>query len=212
MNNDNMVNIGGNPNDANHRYKRERIELERVNRQGGMRHITNLRKIIGQLSQTSINVGAFEQEYYDRVKRTGLRVSSDKWFKGDITVEKLEEILNGMIKEIILCPKCGLPEWDHQYCRSCGHIKKKKTKKRSTTHEEDGDEEKKAAPCLIEAVKVMNQMYTLYAKRCESTTSLTSIDWNLMEKCMDKFWEISNDNENMHRDFSVKMRSMFPLE
>lgn len=229
-----LVNIGGNANDANHRYKREHIDLEYVARNGGMRRIKNLRRIIGQLSQTSVNVDAFEKEYYDRVKKNGLRINAEGWFKGDISDEKLEEILNGMIKEIILCPKCGLPEWDHQYCRSCGHIKKKKSKKNkggindkqdildTTTNQEEEEVQPKSKTHLADAVSVMNKMYDLYTSSTSSSNSQSNSQSNddddekkktlsLMEKCMDKFWEIDNDNEAMHADFSRKMRELFPL-
>ena len=205
-----LVNIGGNPNDVNHRYKRERIDLEHINRKGGMRRIRNLRRIIGQLSQTAVNVDAFEQEFYDRVKRNGLRVDSEGWFKGDITDRKLEDILNGMIKEIILCPKCGLPEWDFQYCRSCGHIKKKKHKKSKTDTEPDA-EERPPQTHLADAVMVMGKMYDLYATRDTRVDEKDPINWKHMEQCMDKFWEIDNDNESRHQEFASRMRILFPL-
>lgn len=112
------INIGGDPNDRNYRYKRNRIALEKISKNGGMMRIKNFDLICSQLK---VNKNHFKEAYYKQLKKKGIKVRDDGFFKGEIRIPDLEEILNRMIAKYLLCPVCGLPELSGTHCRACGH-------------------------------------------------------------------------------------------
>jgi uncharacterized Zn finger protein (UPF0148 family) len=202
-----LINIGGNPNDVNYRYKRNQIDVERVSRNGGMRRIRNLTIIVKQLTTSmALNVSEFENEFYARVKRRGIRVLDGGWFKGDVVLKDLERIMNDMITEIILCPRCKLPEWDHRYCKSCGHTKSGK-KKRKQQKEDDEEEEGSvvALPHLSQAVSITKQLYD------RRSTTHDPKDLALLNQALDLFWTITEDNEATHLKWINAMETKFSL-
>ena len=200
-----LVNIGGDPNDVNYRYKRNSIEMDRVNRNGGMRRIQNLGVILKQLTTSSLNLDEFEIEFYARVKRRGTRVLDGGWFKGDVSVKDLERILNDMISEIILCPRCKLPEWDNQYCKSCGHMRPKKTRKKNRKEVKEPEEEEEVVAIegcspLQTAVEIAKQLYDM---RANGTSS------ELIDKGLDLFWTIDPQDDATHLKWCDAMRNAF---
>jgi translation initiation factor 2 beta subunit (eIF-2beta)/eIF-5 len=195
------VNIGGDRNDPNYRYKRDRLVLSKTNKKGGIIHITNMQQILKQLHTSS----HFEDKFYQKLKQTGIHMISAGAFKGGLTVEKAESILEILISKYILCPKCRLPELRKGVCRACGYSK---PSKRSTSPQDDYEpvldirlylpvesqvdnkseqqtEEEKATRILnvlYDIIKNKESGYQLCADQCDMfwncDTELQFKDWN----------------------------------
>jgi translation initiation factor 2 beta subunit (eIF-2beta)/eIF-5 len=113
-----LINIGGDPNDPHYRYKRNIIEVQYLQKQGGMSQVTNFDLICKQLKVPEED---FSNAFYKNVKKKmGLNLYGKGIFKGHVEVSDLEKQLEKMIHSFILCPKCKLPEWNGKYCSACG--------------------------------------------------------------------------------------------
>ena len=115
-----MKNIGGDSNDPFYRYKRNIIEVEYNQRKGGTTVITNLDLIQSQLKMPD----SFIKSFFKKIKKTGKAMTQKGVFRGTITVDEFEAILEYMIQKYVLCPQCKLPEWDGSHCAACGFVKK----------------------------------------------------------------------------------------
>lgn len=45
----------------------------------------------------------------------------------------LDDVLQGMIEQYVLCPTCHLPEWNRRNCNACGYSKTKADTAAATT-------------------------------------------------------------------------------
>ena len=124
-NSNKMINIGGSPEDPHYRYKRHQIQIKHTNKKGGETTIINLVQISKELK---LPFKVFEPKFLKKVKKKyGLSAKNGK-FKGSVTVNQLEKVLEQFIKKHILCPSptCGLPEWNGEQCSACGHQREEK--------------------------------------------------------------------------------------
>ena len=187
------VNIGGDPNDVNYRYKRDQIVLEQVKRYGGMRRMQNIDRILSQLSTCRVNVQQLKQEYYKRIKKKGIRIMDGGWFKGDVSLTDLENVLNRLIADVILCPRCKLPEWNGATCIACGHTTPKK-QQQGKRMDEDEEGRRQTYPQQEAAVALMKDLYDKRARlQKEDEDARTRMDI-----CIDRFWNIQEQDEKTH--------------
>ena len=163
------VNIGGDPNDPNYRYKRELIVLEKASK--GMRKIANIRNIQKQLKCDK----AFIDKFYAEIKRRGNPMFGDGLFKGNISAPEMEKILVALTDKYILCPRCKLPEWDGSICSACGEMKATKMKK-------DDSVESDKCGHMSSAVEIVKN---LYKKRIDLGAGE---ELQRLEEDIDYFW------------------------
>lgn len=165
------VNIGGDPNDPCYRYKREVIQIEKVNK--GLWKIGNIKNICKQLQVKD----DFLNKFYSEIKRTGLPMIGVGQFKGIMGISDLEKILNRLIDQYILCSKCKLPEWTGEVCLACGFTKA--TKITSKIVEED----EKVCLHMKEAVV---RAHALYKLRDETDEKVD------IEEIIEHFWTLTD--------------------
>jgi translation initiation factor 2 beta subunit (eIF-2beta)/eIF-5 len=186
-----MINIGGDLHDSHYRYKRNQIQISTVNQKGGITKIMNMEHICKQL-KTPIE---FMTAFYNRVKKTlGRTMIQSGSFRGVLTVEELEKILNIMIKKFILCPQCKLPEWDRQICKACGYQKSDAVKKRESDKEDVISIADMTKPQVNEEFnlefKISDLMKKLYDLRISERKDIKDIDF-----VINKLWSVTDVEE-----------------
>ena len=62
----------------------------------------------------------FVDKFYRTIKKTGKAMIKPGVFRGVITVDEFEAVLDAMIEKYVLCPQCRLPEWFGGVCAACG--------------------------------------------------------------------------------------------
>lgn len=106
--------------DAFYRYKREKVSVQHINKNGGMTEIINWNTICKQIKVDEKNV----QKYLS--KELGCPINSGK-IRKILTADEIEIPLQKFIEKYVLCPKCKLPEMnDKDICQSCGEKWKRK--------------------------------------------------------------------------------------
>ena len=186
-----MKNIGGDKNDVFYRYKRNTIQTEKIDKQGGLTKITNM-----QCIQRQLGVGKdFISLFYKAIKKTGHPQVSTGVFRGNIPVDVLENILEKLIQEHVLCPKCKLPEWNKEVCKACGYCKddeskkaklkksKKKLTKQQVELESDADDNKTETQEIVND----NKLKDLYKER--ETRIEKGLDCKEIDNLINKFWK-----------------------
>jgi len=190
-----MINIGGDPNDAHYRYKRERIEIVQIQRCGGSMQISNIKEIARALNPRG-QEEAFIKYFYSRLKKTcGIRMNNGL-FKGDVSVERLETALEEVIVEKFLCPRCNCPELGKnssgKFCKACGWnqadgrtpgVRITSIRKESVTISRPEVEVK--TPAMSRACKLVRQFYAIIAKLARDSQRRREI-----ERAIDLFWRI----------------------
>lgn len=200
-----IINIGGDSADVHYRYKRDQIETQFLNTKGGITSITNFDIILKQLKMPQ----EFAVAFYKKVKKTyGLAQLNPGQFRGVLTINQLEKILNKMIKKYVLCVNCGLPEITKGICLACGY-----SGSSSTEHPGIGGREQTPAQSvqtikdiititamqsyennINPSLKLVHHLYDLY--RVNETDGLN--------KALDDFWKIHTDNKEAENDWYNK--------
>lgn len=227
-----LINIGGDPNDAHYRYKRQKIEVTHVQRCGGSMRITNMREISRALNPRG-QEEAFIKYFYTRLKKTcGMKVSSDGMFKGDVAVDRLEVALEEVITEKFLCPQCYCPELSKnkngRFCKACGWSQcagedVQVTQITSTTIirseritvRENGAPPE--TPAMARACKIARKLYAASVKLPRGSKQRRD-----MERALDVFWTIDSslsardtvvaENEVMHDKWAVRSAALVDEE
>ncbi len=167
------INIGGDPLDKNYRYKRDQIKLEKIARNGGLIKIANIHTICKQMK-----VGfEFVDIFYGELKRRGIAMFGKEYFKGQLTVELAENILNKWIIANLLCPQCKLPEWNGESCRACGYVKA--TKNTKTVTEQPVEQ---TCPHVGTMVVLVKKLYKLARN--------DRAQYNSIMRAIESFWNI----------------------
>eukprot|EP01084_Bolivina_argentea_P232995 392534_1 len=105
-----MINIGGDANDINYRYKMSSLQTKIEGRGNGIKTVLmNISTVAKQLHTEppyatkffGMEVGALSQ--YDHKRNVGI-------VHGVHQTKELQKMLKKFINEFILCPKCKLPE------------------------------------------------------------------------------------------------------
>ena len=105
-----MLNIGGDANDANYRYKMPPLQTKIEGRGNGIKTVLmNIPDVAKHLHTEpsyatkffGMELGALSQ--YDHKRNVGI-------VHGVHQTKELQNMLNKFIREFILCPKCKLPE------------------------------------------------------------------------------------------------------
>lgn len=108
-------------NDQYYRYKRDRIQVSYKNFNGQVTEITNVPTLAKQLHVTTDDL---ERGLTKAIKKKmALSTCKPLTFPGRLDPAALDDVLQAMIEKHILCPRCRLPEWDKQVCKSCGYSK-----------------------------------------------------------------------------------------
>ena len=166
------VNIGGDANDANYRYKRDVVQLAKIAKHGGLTQIMNMNFICKQLK---VNQESFTKVYYKKISQKGITLFGTNQFKGELTVELAEKLLNDLIQDKLLCPKCRLPEWSGSLCSACGHTK---TSKQTQVQEEE-------EPTCPHVSMVISMVKTLYGRALAEPVHRED-----MYTAIDYFWKL----------------------
>ena len=104
-----------------YRYKREQIVVSHEHFKGNVTRIVNTNTLAKQLQ--------LQREDLDRglekcIKRKlGISTCGPLTFPGTLQVADLDDVLQGLIEQYVLCPVCHLPEWNRVTCNACGHQK-----------------------------------------------------------------------------------------
>jgi translation initiation factor 5 len=113
------VNIPKSNSDPFFRYKREEIQIQILNNNGGVTKLLN----IGSIAST-LNSSVKSILNYFKKKLNATVMEKDCTIKKVETVSKLEEILESYIFECILCRECANPEFteknNKRICKACG--------------------------------------------------------------------------------------------
>lgn len=112
-----LLNIPKNMDDPFYRYKRNSIEIEKLNKKNGIIQIKNLDIIAKQLDRDSEIITKFFRKKLGIPINKKNQISSDK-----IDVDILEELLEMFISKHILCKTCNNPETCSKtfVCKACG--------------------------------------------------------------------------------------------
>lgn len=120
-------NIGGNGNDAFHRYKMPAINLVIENKLGGTSVITNIDEISSSIRRTSGDL----RSYFAKQLSCTVRIIKNKGlvFVGERDIRELQSILQSYVDKYVLCRSCQNPETHlnpHKkkifiVCGACGH-------------------------------------------------------------------------------------------
>ena len=119
------VNIPKSNPDPSFRYKREQIEIQIHNNNGGITKLVNIDKIAEQLYSQPEDLIKFIQ----KKSNTGIIKKDGIFLRKTDTVDNLENIIEEYIKKEVLCPKCNNPEFNTETtkksvtktCKACGH-------------------------------------------------------------------------------------------
>jgi translation initiation factor 5 len=107
--------------DSFYRYKREKVSVQNINKNGGMTEIVNWNIICKQIKVD----GKIVQKYL--AKELGCPVDDAGKIRKKLTAEEIEVPLQKFIEKYVLCPKCKLPELNEKnICQSCGEKWKSK--------------------------------------------------------------------------------------
>lgn len=167
-----LINIGGNSNDLNYRYKRNLLEVVYENAKGVQTKIHNLERVAKQLNVSSEKITTFLK------KQMGVSITLNL-LKGRFTVQDLEKQLEKFIKVYVLCPKCTLPEWNGESCNACGHTSgkvKHELEFEPITHVSDAD---------IIISQMMHCLYDLLEDTAYNKDQLELIN-SALEYCWDQ--------------------------
>ena len=208
-------NIGGknSEHDAHYRYKRDIIQVQQTHKKGGMTSITNMENICRQLKVDAVS---FKKKFFSELKRTkGLTVYDNNQFKGShLSVADLETVLEKLIKKYLLCPKCNTPEWKDGSCSACGHGT-------DDTTADDTDPSSSVDASLVSSVDASLASTThtqtnhasphvLMAHRLyDSRLTVDEPTRQMMDKALDKFWEIPPEDNQNHEKWRVKVQEYF---
>jgi len=192
-----MKNIGGDKHDAHYRYKRNIIEIEYQQKQGGLTCVKNMDLIQKQLGMPDEFITAF----YKKVKKKGHGMLSPGLYRGSIDIDLLEKMLEKMIVKFVLCPKCGNPEWAAgPRCPACGHTDGQSVAKESTqTTSQDPVEsiaeltETMTITSAKPVAMIVGLMKDLYEKRLDP--DLPTIDYTRINLLLDMAWKMETTEE-----------------
>jgi hypothetical protein len=109
-----------------YRYVRDPIKVVHEHFKGTVTRITNLPTLARQLR---INESDLEKGLTQQIKRKlGLSTCKPLTFPNKLDATTLDDVLQSMIEQYMLCPQCALPEWNQEHCDACGYNKPKKDK------------------------------------------------------------------------------------
>jgi translation initiation factor 2 beta subunit (eIF-2beta)/eIF-5 len=187
-----QINIGGDPNDSHYRYKRNIIEVSYTSKKGGMTKVTNFQRICKQLK---VPFAEFSKGFYKKVKKTlGLNMVSQGVFKGKVTSDALEKILEKMIKKFILCKKCNLPELNAEGdCLACGRSQETKgepVQAQSVAEITATVEVKYTGDLESKTTRFLHKVYALRDQCMEKDEDYTDLD-----RIIDCCWNVTNESQ-----------------
>lgn len=119
------VNIPKSNQDPSFRYKRDQIEIQIHNNNGGITKLVNMDKIAEQLYSQPEDLIKFIQ----KKSNSGIIKKDGIFLRKTDTVDNLENIIEEFIKKEVLCPKCNNPEFNTDIqkksitktCKACGN-------------------------------------------------------------------------------------------
>jgi translation initiation factor 2 beta subunit (eIF-2beta)/eIF-5 len=119
------VNIPASAQDPTYRYKRDKIEIQIQNTNGGITKLLNIDKISTQLGCEISDI----LKFLKKKTNTGIIEKNGPFLRKTESVDNIESILEDFIKTYILCPKCSNPEFTAEKinknitrtCKACGY-------------------------------------------------------------------------------------------
>jgi translation initiation factor 2 beta subunit (eIF-2beta)/eIF-5 len=181
-----MINIGGNSDDEFYRYKRHKTEVK---------HVRNCTAFLNfDVIARELNIKPEELMKYLQ-KTLGLSININI-IKGVISVEIIEKQIEKYIKLNIICPTCGIPEWDGETCNACGGTKK--LEMRSNEKENELVEEYKVHEEDIKISLVMHYLYDLLVMYPDTNTQENI----LISRCLEYCWA---DEDSRNSDKKIKI-------
>lgn len=149
-----------------YRYQRDRISVVHENFKGNVTRIVNAKTLSKQLQ---IHIEELERGLEKCIKRKlGISTCGSLTFPGTLQMVDLDDVLQGMIEQYVLCPTCHLPEWNRRNCNACGHSKTKTdttTTNGATTHVQTFEIETDYGPVPEWERRLSEQMDRLYEIR-----------------------------------------------
>jgi translation initiation factor 5 len=118
------VNIPKSNPDPSFRYKRDQIEIQIHNNNGGITKLNNIDKIADQLGSPIDHI----IKYIQKKSNTGIIKKDGIFLRKTDNVENIEKIIEEYILKEVLCPKCNNPEFNINVekkttiktCKACG--------------------------------------------------------------------------------------------
>lgn len=108
---------------AHFRYTREVIEIQIIDKNGGMTQLKNLETIAKTIYSKPDDILKFIQKKINIPKPTNDKTGI--FLRKRMTVDEIEELLEEYIAKNVLCPKCNNPEHiaekELKKCKACGH-------------------------------------------------------------------------------------------
>lgn len=119
------VNIPKSVIDQTFRYKRDVIEIQIQNSNGGVTKLINIETICTQLGCELDSI----LKFLKKKTNTSMIQKNGIFLKKTETIDDLEKFIEEYIKSEILCPKCNNPEFNLETtkksltktCKACGH-------------------------------------------------------------------------------------------
>lgn len=187
------VNIAGDPNDIHYRYKRNAIEVKYQTSKGTQTVIQNLSQICEQLAVSQLKpderqnmVLSIKKHLIKKIKTVYGLVTERKdgtiCLQGKVASQDLEAIVNALIKQHLLCKRCGLPEWvPNDRCYACTFSKSKAPTDASDDDDKEEDKNEKdtldeRAASLIKQLDEFKEGHSIEIKRLVE---------QLIERCWD---------------------------
>jgi len=189
-------------NDQFYRYQREIIQIRNSTKNRAQTEVINLEKISKQLK---VNSGLLRKEFS---KKLGVFANGNV-LAGEFNVEKLENILQNFVENVVLCKKCKLPELNSKgTCRSCGKGKegKKDEKKDENSNEieeeiseefsslvlseSESNEEKEQSEYLNKLYDIRDKLKDTLKNKPQGSSLLTKVLLEEVDIAIDKIWAV----------------------
>ena len=107
------------------RYRRDSIEIQIVEKNGGMTQLKNLDAIAKDIYTKTDDILKFIQKKINIPKPTNDKTGI--FLRKRMTVDEIEDLMEEYIAKNILCPKCINPEHimekEIKRCKACGHTR-----------------------------------------------------------------------------------------
>jgi translation initiation factor 2 beta subunit (eIF-2beta)/eIF-5 len=202
-----LINIGGLDGDKYYRYKRNKIRIKHIRKNGGRTQIINMPDILKQLDVPT----EFSDAYYKKVqKKKGVTHLGNGIFQGThLTVDILEKILVEMINKYLVCPKCCLPEWKKDKCAACGYfITHHNNTETAEVYVSEVDLQPESTDQYIEFVKKLYDLrINIKKNHIYDRSVLVCID-----KVLNKFWDIDDTHHSKWYTYVKKNLSKYNIK
>lgn len=100
--------------DPFYRYKRDFVRVEQTCKNGGRTRIVNINSIAHDIFRDSSIIRKYFQKKLNR------SISKDFTITGYLSANELDNLIDNLVQEIVLCKVCNNPETDKGVCAACG--------------------------------------------------------------------------------------------